>query len=250
MSIFGCDISHYQGRTFDVRGQGFVFVKFTEGVGVRDPTDLVAARAQWVNCKTAGVLRGSYHFARPHNTAAAEAAYYISFARSVGQTIEPIALDYEVDPYSRTWAQSWLQLVKAAFPSAPVGVYSSKYGFASLGGPLGEFIWYAHPQQPDAPVPAWVDILQYTDKPYDRNIIRGHNPFLPSIPTLPISEEPFTMDQVTQIVKLLTEQNALLTALRTEEAARYKVDAERYAVFMRRFGAIDAALAGAAPAAK
>lgn len=244
MSIFGCDISHYQGASFSVHGQGFAFVKFTEGAGGEDLSDLSAARTQWAGCHAAGVPRGNYHFARPHNSAQIEAAHYVSFAISLGQTVEPIALDYEVEPYSRAWAQTWIRLVKAAFPLAPVGVYSSKYGFKTLGGPLGDFVWYAHPQAANGPVPSWVDILQYSANPFDRNVVRGKNPFVPSISVLPIApKEPFTMDQVTQIVKLLTEQNALITALRSEETNRYKVDAERYAVFMRHFDAINTALA-------
>ncbi|HKS45662.1 MAG TPA: GH25 family lysozyme [Amycolatopsis sp.] len=74
--VAGFDISYWQGipdfAAARARGARFVFVQDTGGVGYVNPRFLQQFRA----VKTAGLLRGAYHFARPDKSGgAAQAAF-------------------------------------------------------------------------------------------------------------------------------------------------------------------------------
>ncbi|KAA9154524.1 hypothetical protein FPZ12_031885 [Amycolatopsis acidicola] len=97
-SLAGFDISESQGvpdlNAAKAAGATFAFVKDTAGVGYANPNYLAQFRA----VKAAGMIRGSYHYARPDkSTGAAQAAYLHDHDGrwfSDGMTLPP-ALDME-----------------------------------------------------------------------------------------------------------------------------------------------------------
>lgn len=172
MSLYGVDISGTYQPGFNDWSKDFYFFKITEGV---TETDSWVAHF-WASCQK---LKGLYHFAHPeNNTADAEAAHFIAEVKKLGLTAKSFlvaVLDYERTPYGRAWAARWIALVKAAFPYARVGLYANLSGLQALGGPIGDFLWLAHPDTLPAGVVA--DIWQYGIKGVDQDKIVGKNPW-------------------------------------------------------------------------
>lgn len=118
-TLLGFDVSHHQG-TVDFAaarkaGQAFVFVKATEGVGYTDPT-FAANRAK---ARTAGLVVGTYHFARAGDPVA-EADYY---CRQLGQPAigELVVLDWEVAAANPVaWCKAWIDRVTAKLGVTPL----------------------------------------------------------------------------------------------------------------------------------
>ncbi len=158
-TILGIDVSHYQGTInwaqVSAAGKTFAYIKATEGVSYTDPS----YSTYLTNGSSAGVIMGSYHFARPEtNTAVNEANYYLSVAgSSIGTNRLPPALDLE-DPPSGTaltsyfssvaltaWAQTWMSTVQNATGIAPV-IYTSPSIAAYLNSSLNGYkLWIANP---------------------------------------------------------------------------------------------------------
>jgi GH25 family lysozyme M1 (1,4-beta-N-acetylmuramidase) len=101
--IPGMDVSGYQGnvnwQAAWNNGARFAYVKATEGTGYRNPY----FTQQYNGSYGVGMIRGSYHFARPNvSSGAAQADYFVAhgggWSRD-GKTL-PGALDIEWNPYS------------------------------------------------------------------------------------------------------------------------------------------------------
>src|SRR5207302_896757 len=127
-TITGPDVSSYQhpyGAKINwakvkAAGKDFAIVKATEGTYYSNPY----FGADYRNSRRAGLVRGSYHFARPgyplRTTAQAQADYYLAklgSSLSTRSTLPP-ALDLEsTGGLSRgalvTWAQLFLLRVRA-----------------------------------------------------------------------------------------------------------------------------------------
>ncbi|WP_026360597.1 lysozyme [Amycolatopsis nigrescens] len=98
----GHDVSGWQGAVDWPAAAGagakFVYVKATEGTGYVNPQ----FAQQYDGSRGAGLIRGSYHFARPDvSGGAAQADYFIDHGggwTSDGRTL-PGALDVEYNPY-------------------------------------------------------------------------------------------------------------------------------------------------------
>lgn len=168
MTLAGVDVSNWQGdvdwRQVAASGREFAITKATEGTGYVDPT----LTPNWRGLRNAGMLRGSYHFARPNrNSAAAEA---ILFSATMAPLLEPgdvVALDLEENNGSLSqaddvagWALRWLQLVEQRSGCNPLLYVSpsviSEYGLAARPE-LGAFgLWLASwglSHMPAAPAP-------------------------------------------------------------------------------------------------
>ncbi|MEV6179282.1 lysozyme [Streptomyces sp. NPDC052016] len=100
----GHDVSSHQ-RDVDwpkarADGAGFVYVKATESTTYRNPY----FRRQYDGARSAGLIRGAYHFARPDKgSGRAQAAYFVRHGgdwSADGRTLPP-ALDIEYNPYDR-----------------------------------------------------------------------------------------------------------------------------------------------------
>ena len=122
MSLYGVDISKWQGVGAGDEGADFVICKATEGVGYVDSS----CDAHYQRAKARGQLLGVYHFARPDSNAAkAEAQFFVKNIQGyIGEAI--LILDYEVAPYSDDWAREFMDEVYRL-----TGVYPLLYANAS-----------------------------------------------------------------------------------------------------------------------
>ncbi|MBI3158517.1 MAG: hypothetical protein HYZ26_02825 [Chloroflexi bacterium] len=87
----GIDVSYHRGEVdwSAVRHSGvsFAFVKATEGVGFIDPQFV----SNWVKMRSAGLIRGAYHFYRPDIDALAQARHFL-------QRIQPFLHEFDMPP--------------------------------------------------------------------------------------------------------------------------------------------------------
>jgi lysozyme len=112
-----------------VRAAGceFALVKATEGQGFRDAR---FTKARWSAMKSAGVVRGAYHFARPSNGASdpvGEARDFLAAVKDVGGLKPgdlPLALDLEVTklgPHDTfAWVKRFVAEVKKSIGRPPL----------------------------------------------------------------------------------------------------------------------------------
>lgn len=170
MTILGIDRSHFNAEPnfaqFKAGGGAFVFCKATEGTSWSDAT-FAACRA---GTEAAGLVFGSYHFAR-WGDPAAEARWYLSVATP--RAGELVALDAEaaipagVDVVA--WSLAFCQAVHAACGAWPFvymnqawltghnwaplaandGLWLARYDGQPTGGPTGPFPVLAMKQYSD-----------------------------------------------------------------------------------------------------
>ena len=78
----GIDVSYWDAGIdwpkVRATGQRYVFVKATEGITYKDST----FKFNWSGAKTAGLLRGAYHFFRCNVDAKKQADYFIEYVKS------------------------------------------------------------------------------------------------------------------------------------------------------------------------
>lgn len=136
----GNDVSEYQGSIdwskVSACGQRFAFMKATEGNYVQDKT----FKKNWDAAKSAGFLRGAYHFFRCDIDPTTQADYFINFVKSTNDNGElPPCLDFETNEGKTNieivpMVKTWLDRVESAFGRKPV-IYS---GFYNLKDYLSE----------------------------------------------------------------------------------------------------------------
>jgi GH25 family lysozyme M1 (1,4-beta-N-acetylmuramidase) len=173
-TITGPDVSSYQhpyGAKINwsrvkAAGKDFAIVKATEGTYYSNPF----FGADYRHSRQAGLVRGSYHFARPgyplRTTAQAQADYYLSKLGSTLSTSStlPPALDLEVTGgLSRgalvTWAQLFLLRLRAKTGRTPI-IYTYPYFWSdALNDPaaLSRYpLWMAsYDGEPSTPSTLW-----------------------------------------------------------------------------------------------
>ena len=157
--IPGIDVSHYQGvidwaALIAGSGKRFVYTKATESISAVDPY----FHDNWVNSKTAGLLRGAYHFFHPDQDASAQADFFLKkFASANGSTQLapgdlPATLDLETtggrSPATvLAGASKWLEIVAAATGRQPLLYTFTSFWRDTLGNPtsLSNYpLWIAH----------------------------------------------------------------------------------------------------------
>jgi GH25 family lysozyme M1 (1,4-beta-N-acetylmuramidase)/LysM repeat protein len=171
-TVPGIDVSYWNAGIdwpkVRATGQRFVFIKATESTAYKDPT----FDDNWFGAKSAGLLRGAYHFFRCNVDAKKQADSFIDYVKSFSDDGElPPVLDIETHDGQRRdkilpAARNWLDRVEAAFGKKPI-IYSGKYFLQDYfseagGGP-----------------PAWAKdhalwLAQYPDQ-----YVPGLQPFLP-----------------------------------------------------------------------
>ena len=171
-TVPGIDVSHWDAGIdwpkVRATGQRFVFAKATEGIVYKDDT----FKDNWFGAKSAGLLRGAYHFFRCNVDAKKQADYFIDYVRSVKDDGElPPVLDLESnDGISKekivTAAKVWLDRVEAAFGKKPI-IYSGQYFLQDYlvlpgGGP-----------------PSWAKNYPLWLAQYPNQYVEGMKPFLP-----------------------------------------------------------------------
>ena len=151
----GIDISHWQGaktvaqltQTYN-DGKRFMFHKATEGTDYLDPN----AAGNIANARTAGLLVGVYHFARPDtNSAVTEANWFISQATQWATTsyLRPV-LDLEdgasLSPAAlSTWVNTWCTTVQNALGIDPIIYTNTNYATNELDSSVNTHpLWLAN----------------------------------------------------------------------------------------------------------
>ena len=131
-TVPGIDVSYWDAGIdwpkVRATGQRYVFAKATEGITYKDPT----FDDNWFGAKSAGLLRGAYHFFRCNVDAKKQADYFIDYVKTVKDNGElPPVLDLETnDGMTKDKivpaAKVWLDRVEAAFGKKPI-IYSGQY---------------------------------------------------------------------------------------------------------------------------
>jgi lysozyme len=158
-AIPGIDVSHFQAHVdwaaVAAGGCRFAFAKASEGGGVPDQYFI----DNWNGIKTAGLLRGAYHFFHPNTDAQAQADNFLRrlAAANAGSPLLapgdlPAALDIEVTdgvpPATLlAGASAWLAAVQAATGRRPIVYTYPSFWKSTLGNPehLSDYaLWIAH----------------------------------------------------------------------------------------------------------
>ena len=171
-TVPGIDVSYWDAGIdwpkVRATGQRFVVAKATEGDFYSDPT----FDDNWFGAKSAGLLRGAYHFYRCNVDAKKQADYFINYVRTVKDDGElPPVLDLESNDGQKKEkiipaVKLWLDRVEAAFGKKPI-IYSGQYFLQDYlseagGGP-----------------PAWAKDYPLWLAQYPNQYVEGSKPFLP-----------------------------------------------------------------------
>lgn len=178
MSIPGIDVSDHQDLVdwslLANQGIKFAFIKATEGKAFKADT----FKDKWSKAKSAGILRGAYHFFRPSRTGEDQANNFLDALTKAGglgaNDLSPV-LDIEVkDGISlleiRKRCLMWLDKVETATGRKPIIYTGSSFGNEVLGSEskFADYpLWVANYtlSQPWVPV-RWKNcaIWQYTQE--------------------------------------------------------------------------------------
>jgi len=171
-TVPGIDVSYWNAGIdwpkVRATGQRFVFAKATEGDFYSDQT----FGNNWSGAKSAGLLRGSYHFFRCNVDAKKQATRFINHVKSVNDDGElPPVLDLESNDGQKKdkvieRAKAWLDLVEEAFGKKPI-IYSGQYFLQDFlseagGGP-----------------PSWAKDYPLWLAQYPNTYVEGSQPSLP-----------------------------------------------------------------------
>jgi len=188
-NIHGIDVSRHQ-RNVDWEAVSkmnhkevsisFAFIKASEGRTLIDEY----FKENWKKAKEAGILRGAYHFYRPHLTAEEQFALFTKQLPKLKKGDLPPVLDIELkgegSPVTlKKNLKRWLVLAEKKYGIAPI-IYTN-YGFYKSYLTGVEFkkypLWIAHYRTPDlnVKISSW-HFWQHTDKA-NINGIRGRVDF-------------------------------------------------------------------------
>lgn len=171
-TVPGIDVSYWNAGIdwpkVRAAGQRYVFAKATEGDFYADPT----FDDNWRGAKTAGLLRGAYHFFRSNVDPKKQANKFIDYVKSMNDNGElPPVLDLETNDGQIkdkviARAKTWLDLVEDAFNKKPI-IYSGQYFLQDYfseagGGP-----------------PAWAKDYPLWLAQYPNTYVEGAQPTLP-----------------------------------------------------------------------
>ncbi len=130
----------------------FAFIKASEGRTITDDY----FKANWKGAKQAGLLRGAYHFYRPHLTAEEQASLFFQMVPKLEKGDLPPVLDIEIrgsgspDRLKKN-LKRWLVLVEKKYGVTPI-IYTN-YGFYKgylTGKEFAKYpLWIAHYKTPD-----------------------------------------------------------------------------------------------------
>ena len=171
-TVPGIDVSYWNAGIdwpkVRATGQRFVFVKASEADYYRDST----FDDNWLGAKSAGLLRGAYHFFRCNVDAKRQADSFINYVKSFNDDGElPPVLDLETNDGQKKEkiilaVKTWIDRVETAFGRKPI-IYSGQYFLQDFlseagGGP-----------------PAWSKDYSLWLAQYPNNYIEGSQPYLP-----------------------------------------------------------------------
>jgi lysozyme len=138
-AIQGIDAASYQGNvnwgSVKSSGRTFGFEKATEGTTYTNPYFAY----NWSHMKSAGIIRGAYHYGHPGTSATAQANYFVSKVSPVSGDLQ-MMLDIEVtDGVGPSGVWSWIQTFIARIKTLtgrPGIIYTGYYFWRdSVGNP-------------------------------------------------------------------------------------------------------------------
>ncbi|MEW6405479.1 MAG: GH25 family lysozyme [Chloroflexota bacterium] len=131
-TVPGIDVSYWDAGIdwpkVRAAGQRYVFIKATEGDFYADPT----FDDNWAGAKSAGLLRGAYHFFRCNVDPKKQADKFINYVNSMNDNGElPTVLDLESNDGQKKEkiianAKVWLDCVEEEYGKKPI-IYSGQY---------------------------------------------------------------------------------------------------------------------------
>lgn len=160
-AIHGIDVSSYQGVIHwpsvkkMISGDlqiGFVFMKATEGLNDTDKR----FHSNWEKAKTAGMIRGAYHFFLATKSGRQQALQFIKQVELKKGDLPPV-IDieklYGVKPVlMRQRVKEFLKTVEAYYRVKPIIYTSADFYERHLGKDFNEYpLWVAHYFQPEKP---------------------------------------------------------------------------------------------------
>ncbi|KAG8762990.1 hypothetical protein FRC12_008768 [Ceratobasidium sp. 428] len=190
----GIDVASYQGNvnwaSQKSNGVSFAYVKATEGTGYTNPY----FDQQYSGSYNAGMIRGSYHFARPDvSTGATQADYFVAHGggwSADGKTL-PGALDIEYNPYGATcyglsaasmvsWIKSFSDRYHSKTGRYPT-IYTTTDWWKTCTGNSAAFattnaLWIARYSSSVGTLPAgwsYHTFWQYSSSPLDQDYFNG-----------------------------------------------------------------------------
>ena len=183
--LHGIDVSRHQRNidwdavskmTHNDIGISFAFIKASEGRSIADQY----FEENWKEAKNNGIIRGAYHFYRPHLTAEEQASLFFKQVPRLYKGDLPPVLDIEMKGRCpavklKKNLKKWLVLVEKHYGMTPI-LYTN-YGFYKnllTGKEFKKYpLWIAHYKTPDinAIVNEW-HFWQHTDHAHV-NGIRG-----------------------------------------------------------------------------
>jgi GH25 family lysozyme M1 (1,4-beta-N-acetylmuramidase) len=160
-SVQGVDVASYQGypnwSSVKAAGIDFAFTKATEGTTYTNPY----FATNWGRIKSAGLVRGAYHFGRPGTDPVTQANKFVDTVRPVSGDLQ-LALDIEVTDGKtpsqvRSWIVAFLNRLQAR-TGRPGIIYTGYYFWrdqAGNGSNLNCPLWLAaYTSSPTNYVPA------------------------------------------------------------------------------------------------
>jgi lysozyme len=137
----GVDVSVFQSKadwtTVGNAGNGFVFVKATQGISLPN----TAFALEWPAAGTAGFLRSAYHYFVPTDDPIQQANFFLNTIGTLAATDLPPMFDWEITNGMAVsaviaGAQKWLDYVEQQTGRIPI-IYTSASFFNQLGNPTG-----------------------------------------------------------------------------------------------------------------
>jgi GH25 family lysozyme M1 (1,4-beta-N-acetylmuramidase) len=216
VTTYGVDTSHWKwspGIDFAAMKRSgrcdYLIAKATEGTGYVDPS-----YGGWrAGAKNAGMVFGSFHFARPGDPVE-QAEYYLSVARPVDGDIPVLDLEDTAIPDPPGFAVAFAKRVQSKTGTWPLLYtypnYLAAHDFRPLQA-LGCPLWFADYSDPLNSIKPWSSyaIRQFTD--------RGTVPGLPG--TLDCNSSPLTLDQLRALAIGAQEDDMPLSDADVEKVA-------------------------------
>ncbi len=161
--LTGIDVSHYQGtvnwRDVKAAGCAFAFAKATESTSIVDSQ----FAENWDGMKSAGLVRGAYHFFRPEQDAVAQANHFLQVVQLEAGDLPPV-IDIELNDGVTggvliAGVGNWIDTVAQATGTTPM-IYTAAYFWNEyMNDGFGKFpLWIAHYGATPQPLPhGWAD---------------------------------------------------------------------------------------------
>jgi lysozyme len=172
-TVEGVDVSYYQGSIawseVAASGRRFAIARVSDGTGFPDPQ----FSTYYAGIKAAGMVRGSYQFFRPEQSASAQADLVIQAVGTLEDGDLPPVLDVEVTDGESSATivagiTAWVSQIKASLGVEPI-IYTAPGfwdGISGAGGLSGTTLWVANWEVSCPSLPStWSEysIWQYSD---------------------------------------------------------------------------------------